>query len=283
MRKNKYILILLSCCIAMTMTGCQKTKSIDYKIDDQLSSIPSGNYYPQDILDKDLQSKLIAEQSNNENIIIDHTLINYKDATNKMPMEDMLLYPKSYFEDKTLDWFGIEWNVTAYENEKKDMVSSIKLKVVYDINDLDFATRKSKEISDKFLKTFGNIVYSDNIYENNFANLEDSVIRVIADVKDEDLYAVLNIGIFNNTFDNIKTPYLEILFVHKNNLHDIDDYELNEIIEYMSSCLKSVNITPPFKTIKLDPYNGYIMNDPKSDEDKTPEEKLNEDTIFYTE
>lgn len=282
MKNKKYLLILFSTLFVITLSGCTNSKKIDYDIDGQISSlVEKDSYYPEEVLNEELQEKLIEEQVNNEDIILDHTLINFEGASNKLPMEHLLIYPKSYFEGRTLDWFGIAWGITAYENTEKDMVSALKLKVVYDINDLDFAKRKSRELADKFLKTYNNIVYTDNIYEYDFSKLEYAPIRVIADVKGEDLYAVLNIGIFHNTFDDIKTPYTEIVFVHKEHLHDISDYELNEIINYMKTCLNSVNIKPNFNTIKLDPYNGYIIEEHKSEEDKTPEEKLNSGVIFY--
>ena len=282
MIKNRYILILLTLCISLTLSGCNKTKNVNYDIDKQISLISiDKDYYPKEILNKDIQDSLIKEQTSSENIIINNSLLNNKKTTNKLPMKNLLVYPKSYFKDKTVDWFGVEWEVTPYENQQKDMVSALKLKIIYDIKDLNFATKKSKEIADKFLATYGDTIYSDNTYETNFNKLDNSVIRIISDLKDEHMYAVLNIGIATNDFDKVKTPYLEIVFVHKDNLHDVADNELADIIQYMDVCLKSVGIKPPFKTIKLDAYNGYIVNDPKSDKDKTPEENLNSGTIFY--
>ena len=277
MRKSILLISMISCFILM-LTGCGKTETVDYNLDAEIEKIISVDAYSEELLNKELQDSLKQEAVNEDLALLNVDLIGYKDAKNIAPIEYMFERQADFYKDKTLDWFGEKWTVNAFENKYNSLITGVRVLLGFDPTDEEYAQRKIRELTDKFLMEYGNIIYSSNIYEYDLNNLDESPVELVASIEDAFItYRILEYHVD----DERSLPCIQIFFVSKENMHDISDNDLAFEIKYIKNVVDRDVEEVLLKTIKLDPNAGYIINEPKSRENMTPEEELISGGVFY--
>ena len=276
MNKKSLILFPVVLSILLCATGCSKTEKINYDIDSEINKIISPDLYPKDLLNKDVQDELKQNATNKDIAFVDPTLIGYESAKNQIPTEELFLYTKQNQDATTFDWLGEKWSMTRFEY-KLD-ISAVRIRVGFNNDEREYASKKIRELSDSFLRNYSNIIFESNIYEYDFEKLKETPVRLIAEI--EDAYIDFNISMIGNEEIGYK-PCVEVFFVHKKYLHNLDDYDLRVEIESLEKILKFNGGKSPFRTIRLSSTEGYIIVEPKDEEDLTPEEEVIAGGIFY--
>lgn len=276
---KKSILLLIVLCLVMSLTACgNKNNEINYNIDSEIEKIINLEAYNEDLLDKEKQDKLKENAVNYDLSLIDSSLIGYDGADNKLPIENMFNRDTYFYETVDFDWLGELWTVNIFENSYTTELTAIRLLLGFDVNDMDYAQRKIRELSDNFLKKYSNVVYTSNLYEYNLQSTYDTPLDII--VSTEEAFITYRIFMFENEKD-APFPCIQIFFIDKEALHDISNADLNIEIERIKKLVDKNLEEVLLRTIKLSPTMGYIIDEPKKEENKTPEEQLISGGIFY--
>lgn len=277
MSKNIFLIFALFF-LMLSLTGCGETKSLDYNIDKEIEKVINIEPFQEDLLNEELQESLKEESTNEDLAIVDTSLIGYEGAKNELPISAMFDRKPESYNEKIYDWLGEKWTLTAFENKNNDEITGIRLLLGFSVNDMEYAHRRIRELTNNFLKLYNNIVYSSNIYEYKLENTYDAPIEFIASIDKSFIsYKVLMYDTGNGT----SFPCIQIFFVAKEPLHDVSDNDLAYEINHLRNVIDKKDEEVLLRTIKLSPTMGYIIDEPKSKEDMTPEEELISSGVFY--
>lgn len=259
------------------LSGCGKTETVNYNFDAEIEKIISVDAYDENLLDKELQDSLKKDAVNEDLALVDTSLIGYEQAANKLPLEAMFDKPDGFYDDKTFDWLGEKWSVTAFVNSNNLETTAIRLQLGFDPQDKEYAQRKIRELSDKFLMEYGTIRHYSNIYEYDLEETNDTPIEIVASI--EEAFITYRVYLYNS--DSGKFPCVQIFFTSKDGLHDVDNSDLAMEVRYLKNVVDKEDEEVLLKTIRLSPSAGYIVDEPKSKENMTPEDKLVSGGVFY--
>ena len=277
--KKIFSLLLIISCLTMTLTGCgSSTKEINYDLDKEIEKITSPDLYPEELLDTKLQESLRNDAQNEELELLDADLIGYADADNKLPIEYMFDRNTAFYEAETVDWMGEKWTFIPYFSNYTSLVTGINFSLTFNPDDLDYAHRKINELNNAFLKHYGNIIFSSNVYEYSVENLKETPIELIAST--EEAYIIYKVFYYQLAEET--APAIQIMFIDKEPVHDVSNNpDLGYQIEHLKTVVNKNTEEILLKTVSLSSSAGYVMDEPKSEENMTPEEQLIAGGVFY--
>lgn len=278
MKKIISLLLIISC-LTITLTGCgSSSKQINYDLDKEIEKITSPELYPEELLDVELQESLKNNAQNEELALLDTSLIGYPEADNKLPVEYMFDRDLNFYEASTIDWMGEKWTFIPYFSNYNGLVTGISFALTFNPDDLDYAHRKINELNNGFLKHYNNIIFNSNIYEYDVESLKESPIELIASTDE----AYITYKVMYYYLGEKVSPAIQIMFIDKTAVHDISNNpDLGEEIEHLKVVVNKNVEEILLKTIYLGSSSGYVIDEPKSEENMTPEEKLIAGGVFY--
>ena len=274
--KAKISLFLIFTLLIVCLSGCGNQKVLNYNIDSEIEKITSPELYPEELLDEQLQEKLRDDATNEGTNLLDVDLIGYEAAPNKLPIDYMFSGNSDFYAQETIDWLGEKWTFNAYKSQYNADRTAVRLILGFNENDMDYAHRRIREISDEFLKRYGNIIYQSNIYEYDLEDTLNNPVEIVAQV--DEAYITYKIMMYE--LNNDRTiPAIQVFFINKEMTHDLSNTDLMVEINHLKNIAADEKIV--LKTVVLHPNLGFIIDEPKDESEITPEENLISGGVFY--
>ena len=274
--KAKISLFLIFTLLIVCLSGCGKQKVLNYNIDSEIEKITSPELYPEELLNEQLQEELRDDATNEDTNLLDVDLIGYEAAPNKLPIDYMFSGNSDFYAQETIDWLGEKWTFNAYKSQYNADRTAVRLILGFNENDMDYAHRRIKEISDEFLKRYGNVIYQSNIYEYDLEDTLNNPVEIVAQV--DEAYITYKIMMYE--LNNDRTiPAIQVFFINKEMTHDLSNTDLMVEINHLKNIAADEKIV--LKTVVLHPNLGFIIDEPKDESERTPEENLISGGVFY--
>lgn len=252
---KKTIFIFMSC--LLILSACkkettEKPKVLDYYEEEfgtSNSSQKGNNETTEDSIGKNTEKNPENDSESNLNqskLIINKDLINYKDAKRTLPEDSAFLeHPIHYYLEREYVMFDEEWIAYPIENPMDGSISMLRMVSTHPKDDLDGSNEKARKITSEFLKNFDNIIYTSNNDIENLADLNDGVIRILADLEEENLYVFLNIE--RRQEEKVVNTVYEQVYISKKYPHNLHDYFVDEVFDYMAEIFDGLKKNIPLQ------------------------------------
>lgn len=280
--RKKYIPLLLI--MLLVLSGCKNSeRDVIFDFDGEMKKITSIEPYP-DGLFANADGEFIQQlqESNTSLVDIDalqNALVSKK-KTGDIPSAQVFgelseAALESY--DGTADWLGERWTMDQFINSSTYITTAGRLRLRFNINDMEYANRRARDITTDFLKTEGDLIFYSNIYEYDILNTYNKPVVLMLDRGDVIVfYSIYMYGVEEDE----SIPIIDVFFIIKDELHDTSNLVLSETLDTVKQYYRMIGQTLNFRTIILTP-NGYLLQEPKNEEDLTPEERLMMGGVFY--